>query len=186
MKAPGGDERREFFRMHDRLLVGFRQISYDESLFLEKHLKELLPSHVPDRRLIEMPTTPAFIRDLYSYLEVLDKKLDTIINTLSKNNELFRTRYVDVDISGSGVRFFSDVKLEEGDNVEVRIVLPGFPDMQIGALGRVVRIRTNVRANEEGWEVAVRFTGISERDRDLLINYLFSKERERMRAKQGP
>jgi hypothetical protein len=186
MKAHREDERREFFRMSDRLLVGFRQITYEESLSLEKNAREIISSRNPDPRLLEMPTTPAFIRELYSYLQVLDRKLDAVINVLSKKDELFHTEYLDVDISGSGMRFTSGVKLEEGDCLELRIVLPGFPDVRIGALGRVVRVRRVMSANEEFWEIAIRFAAISERDRDVLINYLFLKERERKRARIQP
>ncbi len=184
MKAAGKDERREFFRTQARLLLGFREISYEEYLLLQENLRHSSAAFPKDRLLSESPTTPAHIRDLYSYLEILDGKLNIIIDSLSKKDELFRSRYVEANISGSGVRFWADTKLEEGGYIELRITLSGFPDVRIYVLGRTVRVRPGPSGNEKGWETAIRFTAISEKDRDLLINYIFSKEREHLRARK--
>jgi hypothetical protein len=183
----GEDERREFFRISDRLLVEFKQVTYEESLILERNLRQTLSSQESTRHhLSELPTTPAFIRDLYSYLDVLDKKLNTIIDVLSKKDEAFRSRYLDVDISGAGIRFLSETRLDEGGYLELRIVLPCFPDERISALGKILRVRPSSATNAEGFETAVSFASIGEKDRDLLIGYIFSKERERLRAEKKP
>jgi hypothetical protein len=187
MKTPGGDEKREFFRIRDHLLVEFRQISFEESLLLEKSLKHTFSFHSPsDPRLSELSTSPAFIRDLFTYMEVLDRKLNIIIDVLSRKDDTFQSKYLEVDISGAGIRFSLDRKLDEGSYMELRIILPCFPDVRIGALGRVIRSRQFSPAGGDEWETAVRFVALSENDRDILINYVFSKEREHLRVRKTP
>ena len=40
--------------------------------------------------------------------------------------------------------------------------------------------------DRDAWEIAIRFVEINEKDRDLLVGYAFSKERESLRADQEP
>jgi hypothetical protein len=187
MKTPGGDEKREFFRIRDRLLVQFRQVSFEESLLLEKSLKHTFSFLSPsDPRTSELPTSPAFIRDLFTYMEVLDRKLNMIIDVLSRKDDAFHSKYLEVDISGAGVRFSSDCRLDEGSYMEMRIILPCFPDVRIGALGRVIRSHQSSPAGADAWETAVRFVAMSDNDRDILINYVFAREREHLRVRKTP
>jgi hypothetical protein len=187
MKTPGGDEKREFFRIRDRLLVEFRHVSFEESLLLEKSLKHTFLFHSPsDPRPSELPTSPIFIRDLFTYMEVLDRKLNMIIDVLSRKDDTFQSRYLDVDISGAGMKFSSDRRLDEGSYLELRIILPCFPDVRIGALGRVIRSHPFSPTSGDEWETAVGFVAMSDNDRDILINYVFSKEREHLRVRKTP
>jgi c-di-GMP-binding flagellar brake protein YcgR len=124
--------------------------------------------------------------ELYSYLEMLDRKLNTIIDILSRKDNVFHSKYVDIDISGAGIKYCSDTKLEEGSYLELRIILPYFPNPRIAALGRVVRSSHQSVEGKDSWETAVSFVSLSEKDRDILISYVFSKEREILRANQKP
>jgi hypothetical protein len=180
-----GDERRELFRITDRLLVEYRHVTYEESISLERNLRQSFSFHDSTyHHLSELPIGPPFLRDLYSYLEVMDRKLNMILEALSKKDELFRSRYLDVDISGTGVRFMLDDKLGEGGLLELCLVLPCFPDARIRALGRIVRVWQDSSGDDGSWETAVSFVAMNEKDKDILIGYIFSKERERLRAKQ--
>lgn len=187
MVTLGWDERREFFRISDRLLVEFRQVSYEESILIERNLRQTFSlQESAGRHLSETPSIPLYIRDFYSYLEILDRKLNTILDVLSKKDKIIRSDYLDVDISGAGVRFLSDTKLDEGGYIELRIVLPCTPDAGISALGRIVRVRPSTAKDTKSFETAVSFAAISEKDRDLLIGYMFSEERKRLRAEKKP
>ena len=123
--------------------------------------------------------------DLYTYLEMLDRKLNVVIDLLSTRDHPFHGSYMDVVISGSGLRYASDMRLEEGSLVEIRLVLPFFPKLRIAALGEVARCERLFIEDRETWETAIRFVEINEKDRDVLVRYVFSKERESLRAEQG-
>ncbi len=179
-------ERREYFRITDRLLVEVREIGYEESLELGKGLQQtdFLPDDENDSSSRSF-RTPSFERnDLYEFLEVLDRKLNIILELLLKKDERYYNEYTDVNISGAGLRYMSEKQVAEGTYVDLRIVLPFFPNPRIAAVGMVVRSsHTGHQEGKDIWETAIKFIAISERHRDVLINYIFAKEREQLRAK---
>ncbi len=184
--ATDEDERREYFRITDRLLVEIREIDYEESLELAKNLQQsdFLPDDANDTSSRSF-RPPAFERnELYEFLEVLDRKLNVILELLLKKDERFHNEYTDVNISAAGLRYASEREVPEGTYVDVRIVLPFFPNPKIAAVGMVVRSsRTGTEEGKDIWETAIKIIAISERHRDMLINYVFAKEREQLRAK---
>ncbi len=186
--ASEDDERREFFRITDHLLLEFRVASPEESQALEKTLKgaDLLGavSASNDESLAE----EAAIRKskLYAYLDRIDGKLDLVIELLTHRENRFHGGYQDVVISGSGLKFRSPTKMDAGGHLELRIGLPCSAGRPITALGRVVWSSSGQGSGAPEWETAVAFEAISEKDRDNLIAYIFSKERACLRTKQVP
>ena len=175
-------ERREFFRIKDRLFIEFREVDHEESLALEKSLRESNSMPEPLQQFDPGSPNAAFGRDdIYAYLEMLDRKLNMVIDLLSRKDQVFYGSYLDVVVSGSGLKFVSGVKLDEGIFVEIRLVLPFFPKPRIAALGKVVRCVEQPAEGGNGWETAISFVAINEKDRDVLVGYVFSKERESLR-----
>ncbi len=186
--ATDEDDRREYFRITDRLLVEVREIGYEESLALGKSLQQsdFMPDSESDTSSRSF-RSPSFERnELYEFLEVLDRKLNIILELLLKKDERFYNEYTDVNISGAGLKYLSEKEVPEGAYVDLRIVLPFFPNPRIAAVGMVVRSSlTSAEEGKDAWETAIKFIAISERHRDVLINYIFAKEREQLRAKNA-
>jgi hypothetical protein len=63
-------------------------------------------------------------------------------------------------------------------------VIPRFPYPKITALSQVLRGEECLVKETMYCEVIARFIVINEEDRDLLINYIFVKDRERLRLKK--
>jgi hypothetical protein len=63
-------------------------------------------------------------------------------------------------------------------------VIPRFPYPKITALSQVLRGEECFVNETKYCEVIARFIVINEEDRDLLINYIFVKDRERLRLKK--
>jgi c-di-GMP-binding flagellar brake protein YcgR len=87
-------------------------------------------------------------------------------------------------MSGAGIQFESDVSLGEGDLTELKIIVPLFPYPKITALCEVVRTERLGGDTPNNFTIALKFLVINENDRDLLINYIFVKEREYLRQKK--
>ena len=186
----GGGERREFFRIRDRLEIEFRAVDHTEFLRLERIVK-YNPTQVfaqpQNSRPKKKPGDGSDGEALISYLGKLDRKLSVILDlmTKSKLDDLYTRRYVEIEISGSGLSFVSDVPLPENGYAEFRLMLPVFPYPNIPVLCRVVR---NVKREEDSrvdWEIACKFLAINDSDRDLLVQYIFGRERERIRSEKG-
>lgn len=179
-------ERREYFRIRDRLPLEFRKINADEFSRLQNFIK-YNATQVTDKinevyflreRMIQTESDPTSI-----FMSIINKKLDMIIDILyqSKKSDTHHNRLIDVIISGSGIQFETDVMISENDYIELKVVLPVFPYPTITALCQVIRSDALEKNGLYSYDVAMRFLVINERDRDLLINYVFLKERERVR-----
>ena len=179
-------ERREYFRIRDRLHIEFRKIDADEFSRLQDLIK-YNPTQVTEKinevyflkeRMIQTEHDQTSI-----YMGIINKKLDMIIDLLyqSRKSDTHYNRLVDVVISGSGIQFRSDILIRENDLMELKVALPVFPYPIIRALCRAIRNDEPESSGPCSCNVAMRFVVINEKDRDLLINYVFLKERERLR-----
>jgi hypothetical protein len=119
---------------------------------------------------------------LFKYLYMIDLKLNTILDALAgkKDESLFFRAPAKINISGSGVRFLIEEKVNQGDYLEIRIALPGWPLCVIPALGEVVHVVPSPEPNRH--EIAVHFTAISEQAREDLTRYIIKMERALLRS----
>lgn len=186
-------ERREFFRIDDRLTLKYRIISEEEFKLLENVVR-----FSPASSLIKADEL-SFIQNIelkeeqnkkdpiYAYLKLIDRKLDLIMDMLSERFEdknIYTIQYTDVNISASGIRFISDIPMNSGEFVELIIILPIYPYMKISTLCKVIRCDKKQKNGESINEVSLHYLIINEYDRDILIKYILMKEREILRIKR--
>ncbi len=189
MTAAG--ERREFFRIRDRLEIEFRAVDHVEFLRLERIVKynptQVFMQPQKDKTKKSNLSAGSDGEALISFLAMLDRKLSIITDLLTKSSvdDLYTRRYVDMEISGSGLSFVSDVPLPENGFAEFRLMLPLFPYPKIPVLCRVVRNLKREEDSHVDWEIACKFLAINDSDRDLLIQYIFGREREQIRSGKG-
>ena len=185
------DDRRDYFRIKDRLAVEVRIITDDEFLQLENPIR-YNPTQVIDKAYDMHFVKESMSNDekeksqIFAYLQMIDKKLDMLVDILCKpqKDELYHHSYAEVEISGNGIKFISDLALQGGDYIELRIVIPRFPYPKITALGQVLKSEGYTTNDTAYYMVVARFIVINEEDRDLLISYVFMKERERLRLEK--
>jgi hypothetical protein len=191
MPEEGFDDRREYFRIKDRLAIDVRLISDEEFLQLENTVR-YNPSQIIDKSCDLHFLKDTISHDdkeknqVLSYLMMIDKKLDMLIDNLykPKKDELFHSSFAEVEISGNGIKFYSDLEIHGGDYIEIRIVIPRFPHPKITALAQVIRGEERCVNQTRYCETIAQFVVINEEDRDLLIHYIFVKDRERLRLKK--
>jgi len=110
-------ERREFFRIHDRLPIEFRQISTEEFAKLKDFI-QCSPTQVVDKMnefyLLEERELKGENEQLYAYMQVVNKKLDMIMDFLYKSQygETYRSIQTDINVSGAGVQFECDTSFK--------------------------------------------------------------------------
>lgn len=186
-------EEREFFRIDDHLLIEYRKITQEEYAELADKIRYTPAPHKErltegySKEEVELQKEWPEKEELYRYIQAIDRKLDIIIELLSgqKGEGAFIKTYQRLNISGSGIRFISEIELKEGDYVELRIALPTRCYSGITCLCRVVKSEKIRDDASSRWVVAMKFEVINEEERDLLINYIFTKERELIRHRKG-
>ncbi|HEY3278777.1 MAG TPA: PilZ domain-containing protein [Syntrophorhabdaceae bacterium] len=185
-------DQREYFRIDDRLTIDYRRVDDREFERLESIIR-YNPSYVSDRasemRFLDevMSQQKAEEKELYAYLKVIERKLDAVLDLLTKEKQdvLYKLLTTRINISGSGVKFVSNEKLLSGERLELRLSLPVAPFPKICTLCEVVRVESSSPTEMEEWHVAVKFLMMNDADRDVLINYVFTKEREKLRSDKG-
>ncbi len=185
--------KRQYHRVDDLLPFVYRRVTdEDPQLLKKKYVSGTL--HV-----IGVPTLPPPLEEMLweleedspmrdcmmgiiKYLYSLDLKLEYIINRLEGKGEenLLLRKPEKINISGSGAKFAAREKFEEGDLIEIHLLLPGWPVMVVPALGEVVHVLPT--DDPLKWETAVRFSAISEHSRDQLTRYIIRMERGLLRA----
>jgi hypothetical protein len=184
-----GHERRSFFRIQDRLVVEFRQITPEDFT----KLKDVIQYNsiqtidkIEETHLLADRGMKGKNEELCAYMRIMNKKLDTIINLLSQSQygETYHNVQTEIILSGAGVQFESHIVLKTGDYAELKIVVPIFPYPKITILCQVVRVESSGGAAAGAFRIAMQFLVINEKDRDFLIKYIFEKEREYLRQKK--
>jgi len=185
------DEGREFFRINVRLPIEFRRLTHAEYNDMKNLVRYGSTSQIGIGKELNM------LRDviekeegekkrLFSCLEAINRKLDMVIELMkeSTDNNLYIKKFLDVNLSGSGIKFLSDEEFVDEEYVEIKMVIPVFPYPKITMLCQVVRVEKKEVCGTVMWEVALMFKTINEDDRDFIVNFIFTKERELLRSKK--
>lgn len=180
-------ERREYFRLKDGLSVEYREIDESEFGVVRKRILydsqkvtlETLKRQLGDLRSLK-PVSDFNI--ILSYLDVIDKKLDMIVERIESKTEspVYLLSSTTLDISGSGVRFLSRSKPEKR-YLELVISLPGSSEAKIRTIAEIVRFKEEPVDGQLFWEIAARYVEITEEARDMLVSYIFRRQREIMK-----
>ena len=88
---------------------------------------------------------------------------------------LARTPLKKVDLSGGGVSFDSAERYVQGDIIEIHMVLNKVHEGALLVYGEAVRVDM---IGQNLYRVAVRFVSLDERIRNLIIKFVFIRERE--------
>jgi len=84
-----------------------------------------------------------------------------------------------VNISGAGIRFIADQAFSIGDIIALRIFLPLATQTQIDVLGEVRKVTESEKKGR--YCIAAKFIELSEDDREMIIRYVFKRQREIIR-----
>lgn len=82
------------------------------------------------------------------------------------------------DISGGGLKLFSNIKHENNDKIRLRFLIE---DMEIIAIGEVIRVsesKSRDYKHKYKYEIGVKFVDINDHQRDAIVKHMFEQERE--------
>ncbi len=85
-----------------------------------------------------------------------------------------------IDISGSGILAIFPKKLPDNKQLKLKIMIPDDIDTPVSVLAQQVRSQEIAK---DKWEVAFHFNDINSEDRDRIMGYCFTIQRELLRLK---
>lgn len=163
------DEKRESFRVDDVFPLLYSKVDRDMPLrrsgFLAAWFPETPEGNEPDRTV-----TPA----LWKMLTTLNSKLNLILERLHLGDEgLLKAENRQVNMSASGMRFRVKEKIDIGDILEVKLLLP--PAMPLLIHGKVVRMSESADGD---YNVALHFIDVDDEIQDRIVYYALNRQRE--------
>ena len=139
----------------------------------------------------EGETVSGMPSEMTTEIQRLHRKLDYIIRLLSSPEEdnVFIREPVEINLSGSGLKFISADALHPGDFMEIKMILPGAADIIIELIGKVVRVKELCIDTDgcvkKSYEAALNFFVVKEDDREYIIRYVFKRQRELLRSEES-
>ncbi len=102
-------------------------------------------------------------------------RLPIVINVIlekRQNDKIHRLKCVTKDLSGGGIKAICNEKLEEGENVKIKLYL--YKNDRIILNGKVIRVIKNTITN--CYELGIRFDTISQSNEDKIYAFVFKKQ----------
>jgi hypothetical protein len=118
------------------------------------------------------------------YFQYLDGKLDLILSMLGKEmiEKEFDFSTMVVELSGGGLKCLKiSEEFNVGDHIEMLLYLSHIPLLVVSAIGEIIRIEKD----KDKEYFIVEFTNIRERDRELIVRFVFQEQREQIRISRG-
>ncbi|MHC1741986.1 MAG: PilZ domain-containing protein [Syntrophobacteraceae bacterium] len=167
---------REYSRVDAHLPLQVRVVPAEE----EKELRSRTSNECMGS--LSQPIPDLEDRVLAECMRIINSKLDTILNILNMQGPgspaLQTTK---LNISGNGLNFESDGHYENGDIVEVKLMLPYLSDSIFYIYGDVVRVE---KISNDRFNISIRFTAIDEDIREKIVKFVFEKQREIIRKQR--
>lgn len=189
------DERREYFRIADEIVLDYRLLNQREMEALQEKIQSDLPdrftaassfaassrrmAHILHKAQHESP-------EIARCLQMLDQKLNSLAQLfVAEEFDIANRLPQQVNISAGGLAFRVHKDIPSGSLLELRMVL--FPSL-VGILagGCVIHNEHVQDGNlKYPWQIAVNYEHMRESDRELLVRHIMSKETQELRKKRS-
>ena len=172
-------EKRGYFRVDDVFDIRIKKVRHDAVLKKSR----IFPGYGVEAPCKDYPGEKKS-PELWEMLVHINNKLDLIMERLDlacKEHMNSESRMVNVNLSASGVRFAIDEKVEIGDVIEIKMLLPSYPPIGILTYGNVVRVND---AGNGQYEIALHFLDMEDEVRNEIIKYAVKRQRDIIRKQR--
>ena len=182
------EERREWLRIDDRLLLEYRL--FDEPAGA---MNSYLPPATEDMiaTAVSKPTVDLLARagetfagsPLLPWVSKIDWMLETILKSLARSHpgSVEIARLTKVDISAGGIGFDTPRLFQAEDILALKLIIPPFSMIETTA--RVIRV-TVTGKGDTGYHLATQFMELAGDDQELIIRHILQVQAERLRARK--
>jgi len=179
------ENRRKYYRAKIVLPIQWEVLGDEEKALVQEGkgaslLKRgSLPSPIDEYLAQAEPGSEA--KRLYRCLQLINNKLNFVIERLVNGSSEARSPGDAIEISGSGLKFITDESLSPGSLLRMNLLLPESFHFEMELLAEVVRV------DREGdrYLVASDIVAIDEDYRDAIIQAVFKKQRQEIRNERN-
>ena len=181
------DERREWIRIDDRVILEYRLLS-DPA---EGPIPGVPPvSDEAISAVITKPTSDLLLRSgeqmaespLLPWIMKVDWLLEILVKQLAKMQPegIAIAQVADVTLSGGGIGFLSPRYFAVDDTLKLKIILPPF--IPIHTTARVIRL--DQAKDGVNYDIATEFIQLNPDDQEHLIRHIIQAQAERLRSRR--
>jgi hypothetical protein len=186
------ENRREYLRTDVLISARLQALTQEELILLEQgDADSLLEGNVfssPIDEIIDQVPTGSREETLYRCLKMMDKKLNFIIEQMTTPpDQPGRSLNDVVELSGSGLKFLSEIPYPEGTLLKMDLIMPGTFEFKVTMIAKVIRTAPQEhreKASTELFSIAVHVAEIDEKARDAIIETIFRKQRKSIRLEK--
>ena len=186
--AVARDDRREWLRIDDRLLLEYRLLSDPADVpppGLPAVTQEMIAAAVakPTNDLLAKSGDLLVGSPILPWIMKVDWLLEVLLKAEAARHpeSMAIARVTDVNISGGGIGFVSLRPFTAGDRLAIKIILPPFTPVQTVA----AVIRSTAQADGQGFSVATQFQELSADDQEHIIRHIIQVQAQRLRASRA-
>ena len=181
------DERREWIRIDDRILMEYRMLTESGSVLpvtvgppTAQSISEAVMK--PTAELLARSGESVMGSPMLPWIMKVDYLLEVILNSLaaSRPETVNIARLTDVNLSGGGVGFAASRDFVSGDLLMLKLFLPPFTPIH----STVRVIRSEPLAQGHGFMIATEFVDLKPDDQEHLIRHILQTQAERLRSRQ--
>ncbi len=166
--------KRDFFRVESIFPVIYKKVGPHEP-WQESRIFTGFGGDVP----VSEPPDDSVSPQVWKMMVDINAKLDLVLEQFHLESEgLTKAKSIAVNISSSGIRFASDLTLEIGEVLEIKMLLPANPAVGVLAHGKVVRIE-NMKSGAR--EISLHFIDLVDEVREVILQYTLKRQRDLVR-----
>jgi len=181
------DERREWIRIEDRVLLEYRLLT-DQADGPTPGIPPVSDEAIS--AVIAKPTSDLLLRSgdqlaespLLPWIMKVDWLLEILVKQLAKMQPEGMTiaQVADVTLSGGGIGFISPRHFAVDDTLSLKVILPPF--IPIHTTARVIR---SIQAKDGiNYDIATEFIQLNPDDQEHLIRHIIQAQAERLRSRR--
>jgi len=186
--ATKSEERREWLRIDDRVLLEYRLVTDSEDM-PTPGLPPASNQAIVD--VIQKPAADFFAQQgeylahspLLPWMMKVDWLLEVIVKTLAQMHPggVPIAQVADVNLSAGGISFLSTRPFAVGDTLLLKVVLAPFTPINT----RAKVMRSMPAKGSPGHDIGTEFIGLAPNDQEHLIRYILQTQAERLRARRN-
>jgi len=171
------DNKRNYFRVDILMPVKWRILDAAETDLVKKGLGcTLLTQNCFKSPIGEMPeqvSSSIKNNEIYRSIQLLNNKLDYIINLMLSDFGTSSTKDRIIEISASGLKFRTIEKIDADVFLKIHVLIPGTVPFQMELIAKTLR----VEKTDAGFLIAANIVCIDDEARDFIVKMIFQKQR---------
>lgn len=187
------DDRRRFFRIDDTVNLFYKIVDEQTVAATSQMTDDLLSncSLVTALDVLDQESRIVMYRieknepEIAEYLKLMESKISLLAQAVMKQgNDFTDSKMRNANISASGLAFESDKRIEEGQYLEIKLLLTSCLAV-IVIYGSVVYCKENNLGDiEMPFQIGIDYINLKDQDREILIKHVVKRQMQQIREQK--